>query len=139
MGDTTPVGRESKRETAAAIMRRINRVWLDGQVEDLAPLVHPEIVMAFPGFSGRMQGREAFVAGFADFCRNARIDEFRDHDYQIDVAADMAVVTFQFEMVYERSGERYRSTGRDLWVFRNQDDAWIAVWRTMLDIVEKPA
>ena len=29
-------------------MRRINRARLDGQVEDLAPMVHPEIVMIFP-------------------------------------------------------------------------------------------
>ena len=28
-------------------MRRINRAWLDGQVEDLAPMVHPEIVMSW--------------------------------------------------------------------------------------------
>jgi hypothetical protein len=42
-------------------------------------------------------------------------------------------------MVYERSGERYRATGRDLWVFGAQGNAWIAVWRTMLDMDEKPA
>jgi ketosteroid isomerase-like protein len=130
---------ESKHEAAGATMRQINRVWLDGQVESLAPMVHPEIVMAFPGFTGRMQGREKFLAGFRDFCQNARIHEFRDHDHQIDLAGDTAVVTFRYEMVYERSGERYHTTGRDLWVFQNLGGAWIAVWRTMLDMEEKPA
>lgn len=128
-----------KQETAAAIMRRINRVWLDGKVEDLVTMVHPEIVMAFPGFVGRIKGQEAFLAGFRDFCQNARIHKFRDHDYQVDVAGETAVVTFQYEMVYERSGERYCSTGRDLWVFENQGHAWIAVWRTILDMEEKRA
>lgn len=62
------------------------------------------------------------------------------NDHQIDVACDTAVVTFRYEMVYERSGKRYHSTGRDLWVFQNQGNAWIAVWRTMLDTMgEKPA
>ena len=42
-------------------------------------------------------------------------------------------------MIYERSGERYRATGRDLWVFARQDGAWLAAWRTMLDLVEEPA
>ena len=124
---------ESKHEDAAAIMRRINRVWLDGQVEDLTPMVHPEIVMALPGFTGRIQGREEFLAGFRDFCQNARIHEFRDHNQQVDVAGDTAVVTFRYDMIYERSGEQYHSTGRDLWVFQNQGSGWIAVWRTMLD------
>jgi ketosteroid isomerase-like protein len=130
---------ESKHEAVAAVMRRINRVWLEGQVEGLAPMVHPEIVMAFPGFSGQIQGREEFLAGFRDFCQNARINEFRDHDHQVDVAGDTAVVTFRYDMVYERSGQRYHSTGRDFWIFQSQGSAWIAVWRTMLDIEEKPA
>jgi len=130
---------ESKRESAAATMRRINRAWLDGQVEDLAPMIHSEIVMDFPRFSGRVQGREEFLAGFLDFCQNARIHEFREDDHQVDVAGDMAAVTFRYDMVYERSGGRFHSTGRDLWVFQNQGGAWIAVWRTMLDMEESAA
>jgi ketosteroid isomerase-like protein len=130
---------ESKRDGAAATMRRINRAWLDGRVEDLALMVHPEIVMVFPGFAGRIQGREDFLAGFRDFCQTARIHEFREHDHQVDITGDMAVVTFRYEMVYERSGGRFRSTGRDLWVFQSQGRAWIAVWRTMLDMEENTA
>lgn len=100
-------------------------------------MLHPEIVMAFPGFTGRTRGREAFLAGFRDFCDNARVHEFRDYDYQVDIAGDTSVVTFRYEMIYERSAERYRAIGRDLWVFENQESAWIAVWRAMLDIDEK--
>ncbi|HSU61650.1 MAG TPA: nuclear transport factor 2 family protein [Bryobacteraceae bacterium] len=130
---------ESKQKAAAEMMRRINRVWLEGDVEGLAPMVHPEIVMALPGFTGRMEGRDAFLAGFRDFCQNAKIHEFRDHDYQIDIAGNTAVVTFQYEMLYERSDGRYHSTGRDLWVFQNHTDGLTAVWRTMLDLDEKLA
>ena len=54
---------ESRCDAVAATMRRINQAWLDGHVEHLAPIVHPEMVMAFPGFAGRMQGREAFLGG----------------------------------------------------------------------------
>lgn len=130
---------EAKHEGLEAIMRRINRLWLDGDVEALAPMVDPEIVMVFPGFSGRIQGREEFLAGFRDFCQHAKIHHFHDYDHQFDVAGGTAVVTFRYEMVYERSDERYRSTGRDLWVFEDQRGGWIAVWRTMLDVEEKAA
>jgi ketosteroid isomerase-like protein len=95
--------------------------------------------MVFPDFTGRIQGREDFLAGFRDFLQNSTIQEFREHDHQIDVAGDTAVITFRYDMVYERSGERYRSTGRDLWVFQKQGGAWIAVWRTMLDMEENAA
>jgi ketosteroid isomerase-like protein len=130
---------ESKRADAAATMRRINQAWLDGRVDDLAPMVHPEIVMVFPGFAGRIQGREAFLAGFRDFCRTAIVQKFHEHDNQVDVAGDTAVISFRYDMIYERAGEKYRAIGRDLWVFQRQDGEWIAVWRTMLDMEEKSA
>ena len=123
-------------EAVAAAMCQINQVWLDGKVEDLAPLLHSEIVMVLPDFSGRIQGREELLAGFRDFCQNATVHEFREHDQQVDIAGDTAVCAFRYDMVYERSGQRYRATGRDLWVFQKQGKAWIAVWRTMLDIKE---
>jgi ketosteroid isomerase-like protein len=130
---------ESERGDASTAMRRINQAWLDGQVQDLAPMLHPEIVMVLPDFAGRMQGREDFLAGFRDFRQSATIQEFREHDHQADVAGDTAVVTFRYDMVYERSGGRYRASGRDLWVFQKQRGTWIAVWRTMLDMKENDA
>ncbi len=121
------------------VMHRINRAWLDSQLEQLGPLLHADIVMVFPGFGGRIQGKEAFLAGFRDFCKSAAIQDFKDRDYQVDIAGNTAVVTFQFEMVYERAGERFRSTGRDFWVYERSLDNWLAVWRTMLDVTEIPA
>ena len=127
---------ESKRESAAAAMHQINRAWLDGRVEELAPLVDSEIVTVFPDFAGKIQGRESFLAGFHDFCQNAIIQEFHEHHQQVDVAGDTAVITFRYEMVYERSGQRYHASGRDLWVFQQQDETWVAVWRSMLAMRE---
>ena len=127
------------KESAASTMRQINSAWLEGRIDDLARMVHPEIVMVFPGFSGRIQGREQFIEGFRDFSQNARILEFREHDLNADVAGNTGVVSFRYDMVYERSENRYRATGRDLWVFQNHNDGWIAVWRAMLDMEEHPA
>ncbi len=57
----------------------------------------------------------------------------------MDAAGGTAVITFRYDMVYVRSGEGYRATGRDLWVFQQQDGAWIAVWRAMLEMEENAA
>jgi ketosteroid isomerase-like protein len=102
-------------------------------------MLHPEIVMVFPGFAGRSRGREQFLAGFHDFRRNAKIDKFSELEREVDVTGDTAIVTFRYDMIYELAGERYHSTGRDLWVFQNEESQWIAVWRTMLDMEETPA
>ena len=42
-----------QRESAAAAMGQINQAWIEGRVEDLGPMVHPEIVTVFP--SNRMR------------------------------------------------------------------------------------
>jgi hypothetical protein len=127
------------KDAVAAALEEINRAWLEGRPKDLAPRVHPAVVMAPPGFAGRVEGRDAFVAGFVDFCENADLREYAESGHQVDVTGDTAVATYTFEMVYERSGATCRSTGRDLWVFARQGDAWRAVWRTMLDLAERPA
>lgn len=127
---------ESTHEAVTAAMQEINRAWLEGRVDDLARLVDPHVVMVLPGFAGRVAGRDDFLAGFHDLSQNATVHQFREDDQQVDIVGDTAVVSFAYEMVYERSGGRYRATGRDLWVFARQGNAWLAVWRTMLDMDE---
>jgi uncharacterized protein (TIGR02246 family) len=127
----------SDHEAVAAAMRRINKAWLDRRPEDLMPLFHPDIAMAFPGFGGRAAGRDEIISGFADFCEQATVHEFRESDFQVDTAGDVGVVSFVYEMVYERAGTHYRAIGRDLWVFSRQGDIWLAVWRAMVDVAEQ--
>jgi len=130
---------QTTRTAVSAAMQRINRTWLDGRPEDLVPLFHPDMTLVFPGFAGRAEGREAIVAGFVEFCRNATVHDYLEADHQADVVGDAAVASFAYEMVYERSGKRSRATGRDLWVFVRQGGEWVAIWRTMLDLAEQPA
>jgi uncharacterized protein (TIGR02246 family) len=130
---------EQEATAVAAAMARINRAWLDRKPDQLAPLLHPDVTMAFPGFGCKATGRDALVAGFADFCANATVHEYREGKLEIDVAGCSAVVTYTYEMTYERGGERYRATGRDLWVFCRQGEGWLAAWRTMLDVQEPAA
>lgn len=130
---------ESTHDSAAEAMRKINDAWLKGGIEDLASLVHPEIVMVLPDFAAKIHGSEKFLAGFRDFCQSATIQEFSEHNQQVDVAGDVAVITFRYQMVYERSGERYRAHGRDLWVFQKRGKGWSAVWRAMLSMEENAA
>jgi uncharacterized protein (TIGR02246 family) len=120
------------------LLRRINQAWLQGRPGDAAQLFHTDIVMVFPGFAGRVQGREAMVNGLVDFCTNAQVHAFEEHDHQIDVIGSTAVASFAFTMTYERNRQRFRSTGRDVWIFARSGTEWLAVWRTMLDVAEEP-
>lgn len=122
----------------AALLDRIDDAWLNGRPRDLEPLMHENIVFAFPGFAGRRAGREPMIAGFADFCENAAVISFKRNDLQIDVIADVAVASFKFEMTYRREGQTFACAGRDFWVVAREQDQWKAVWRTMLEVSEEP-
>ena len=126
------------RAQVVAALGRINEAWLKRTPDAINDIVDDEITMVFPGFSGRVTGRESFLAGFRDFCENARVHSHSESGYQIDLVGNTAVATFRFDMIYERDGARYRSTGRDFWVFEDQAKGWVAVWRTMLDTTEEP-
>ena len=114
----------------------INNAWRNCRTEEMKSYLHPNIVMKLPGFSQDIKGRKALIDGFNEFCTNAQVLEYSESDEQINVIGNCAVVSFKFEMIYEREKYRDKSTGRDLWIFETQGKNWVAVWRTMLDVNE---
>jgi hypothetical protein len=80
----------SSRAEVASAIGQINRAWLDRRPADMAALLHPAMTMVLPGFAGRVEGRDANLAGFTDFCSFATVHAFQERDLQIDVMADDA-------------------------------------------------
>jgi ketosteroid isomerase-like protein len=134
MAETTA----SEREHVLQVLTSINEAGFGCDLDRLAELLDEAVVMVFPGFHGRTEGKQAMLSGFEDFCRNARLISKSESDHQVDIVGDVAVASFDFEVVYERDGKSYRSTGRDVWVLGKRDGEWRAVWRTMLDLSEEP-
>ncbi len=126
------------RDEVTRVMRSINDCWLKEKPQEMAGCLHNDMAMVFPGFAGRVDGASAVIAGYEDFCSNARVLEYDERDLHIDVYGSTAVASYGFQMVYEREGMKYSSTGRDLFVFTRDSGTWLAVWRTMLDVAEKP-
>jgi ketosteroid isomerase-like protein len=120
-------------------LRRINEAWLSKRPEKMKPMLDEKIVMIYPGFVGRSEGQEAFIAGYVDFCEQALMISYQESDLQIDVGGATAVASYAFEMSYERKDDKCLSRGRDLWIFTRKQDEWVAVWRTILDLTEEPA
>jgi hypothetical protein len=126
-------------DSAVQALRHINQAWVSGNFDELGALVDPAIVCATPGFGERIRGREAYVEGHREFVQSATIHDFTEGNFEADVVRNTAVVTYRYEIDYERSGKRYESTGRDLYVLRLSKGRWLAIWRTMLEIEEREA
>src|SRR5713226_8717749 len=110
----------------------MNDAWVKGEFEQLSSFFREDIAMVHPDFVQRTEGREACVASYMDFARQAAILDFKLGEPSIDVFGNTAVATYAYEISYEMGGERFKDTGRDLFVFIRQNDRWQAVWRTMI-------
>lgn len=130
---------EPTRTAVLAVLDRITAAWRGGHPEDMAPYLDEHVVMAFPGFVGFVEGRRTLIDSFAEFAREARVHDYSQGEVRVDGSGDVAVAQHPFEMVYEREGARWRSTGWDVWVFHRRGPEWIAVWRTMQALAETPA
>jgi hypothetical protein len=122
-----------EQEGVLRALHEINQAWTSGRFTALEARLHPNVVGVAPGFAQSERGREAFVAGHREFHKRATIHAFSEREHRVDVVDDAAVATYRYELIYESSGIRYRSTGRDLWLFRQQGADWVAVWRTVLE------
>ena len=123
----------------AKALRRITAAWRAGTPDRMAPMLADQIVTVAPGFEGRAVGREALIESFETFGREAKVLTYEQGALEVDAGDRVAVGQYRFDMVYERAGARWRSTGWDVWVFEKRGADWVAVWRTMQGITETPA
>jgi hypothetical protein len=59
--------------TVLDILTRINTAWRTGHPQEMAPYLDEHVVMAFPGFVGHLEGRQALIESFAEFEREAHV------------------------------------------------------------------
>jgi hypothetical protein len=123
----------------AAAMDRITHAWRSGQPDLMAPSLDEQIVMVAPDFSTRLRGRTALIETFRRFLDQAQVLTYQQGKLDIDRVGHVAIAQYPFEMVYQREGSNWRSTGWDVWVFEQRGADWIAVWRTMQALEETPA
>ena len=113
-------------------VQRMNDAWSKDGADDLASFFHEDMVIVHPDFTKRVEGREACVASYEGFCKQAVILDLKLDNPGIDVFVDTAIVTYSYEISYEMGGERFNDTGRDLFIFIREHGSWLAVWRTMI-------
>jgi ketosteroid isomerase-like protein len=124
-------------EEVRRTMEAIKGSWREKRPREMRPYLHQDFTFAVPGFGAMVKGRELLIASFVQFGDIAQVLDYREFDVDVQVIGDTAVVTYRFDMTYEREKKREHSTGRDLWIFARDGDRWVAVWRTMLDVVDE--
>ena len=116
------------------LVREANSAWSGGRPLDVARLFHTDVVMASPKGEILVEGRDAMVQSFVDYCEQVTTHSFEELEHEVRVFGDTAVVSFAFAVDYEFEGKRHSERGRELLVFTREGARWAAVWRTQLPV-----
>lgn len=113
-------------------VREINKSWTQGQLNELEKYFHSDMVIQGPGFQSSIKGNRNCVKHYEDFSTHTRIKNYTDSDYIVNVWDKTAVASYKFDIEFESDGEIRKESGREVYTFLREGDAWKAVWNTIV-------
>jgi hypothetical protein len=96
-----------------------------------------DVVFVQPGFAGRASGRDAAIASYREFVKQATLRRYAESDLSIDIGGHTAVASYRWQIAYEMNGKDHDETGRDLFVFDRFGTRWKLVWRLLIPDPDK--
>ena len=109
-------------------VKAMNRCWTASWNEPaFRQYIHPDAVAIVPTTPGRLEGKEAYVAGWRAFCEAAIIHEWQetDHKVQIYAGGKCAVVTYLFSITFAMGGQKMTMQGRDMLFLIKEGLTWL--------------
>ena len=120
---------ESERDVVAAV-QEMNRLWMETWDEEgFSRFIHPDAVAIAPTTPGRLEGREAYVAGWKGFVQAAKIHEWKESGHRVSFfcRGTCAVLSYFFTIRFSVNGQEVTMKGRDLFTLVKQHGRWLVV------------
>lgn len=109
-------------------IRAMNRAWTTGwHEEEFCQYIHENAVAIVPSVPGRLEGRDAYVAGWKGFAQAATIHSWDESDHKVDVFAGgrCSVVSYFFTIDFTMGGIRQTMQGRDMFFLVKEGKTWL--------------
>lgn len=122
------------RAAVARTLAGLSAAWRNRRYDELAAAFDERIVMALPGFSGRVEGRDALVASYREFMERATLTHYAEEQATIDIWGRTAVATYRWEMRWVVDSVPNQAAGSEMFIFAQPAGGtgeWRAVWRTV--------
>ena len=111
-----------------ASLHAMNQCWTAGWHEEkFRQYIHPDAVAIVPTTPGRLEGRDAYVAGWRGFAEAVVIHEWKETDQKVQVYAGgkCAVVTYFFSITFAVGTVRQTMQGRDMFFLVKEGRKWL--------------
>jgi ketosteroid isomerase-like protein len=123
-------GDAAKAREIEETIREMNHCWTESwNEEEFRNYIHEDAVAVVPTTPGRLEGRDAYVAGWRNFVLMARVLEWRETGYRVQLycAGTCAVVTYLFTIRFSAAGVVQEMRGRDMLFVVNEQGRWQVV------------
>ena len=120
----------SKIQAIESTIREMNRCWTETWSETrFREYIHPDAVAIVPTIPGRLEGRDAYVAGWRVFVESAIIDVWEESGHRILIYASgsCAVATYLFSISFTIGGQPVTMKGRDMLFLVWESGRWLVV------------
>jgi len=111
-------------------VRAMNGCWTEGwHEEQFRHYIHSDAVAIVPTAPGRLEGIEAYVAGWRGFAEAAVIHEWKETDHKVRIYAGgrCAVVTYLFSITFTMGIVKQTMLGRDMFFLVKEGLKWLVV------------
>jgi ketosteroid isomerase-like protein len=114
--------------TIEATVKAMNRCWTETWDEAaFRQYIHPDAVAIVPSAPGRIEGKDAYVAGWRGFVMATTIHAWEERDHRIRVYAGgkCAIVTYLFTITFAMGGQVQEMQGRDMFLLVKEGGKWL--------------
>jgi len=122
------ITRNTRERGVLAMIREMNRCWTETWDEPaFSRFIHPDAVAIAPTTPGRLEGRDAYIAGWRAFALAAKIHEWNEsgHRTSFFCRGTCAVVTYFFTIRFSMGADEVTLRGRDMLTLVRQGDRWL--------------
>ena len=120
--------RSAVEEEIVSTLKNMNRCWTETWDEEgFRQYIHPDAVAIVPTTPGRLEGREAYIAGWKGFALTAMIHAWTETDHRVQIYANgkCAVATYMFSISFAMGGQEQAMRGRDMFFLVFENDRWL--------------
>ncbi|MGE5681089.1 MAG: nuclear transport factor 2 family protein [Bacillota bacterium] len=116
---------ENEKQFIWDLVHEMNLCWTAGDPCELNNYFHQKMVAMNPSQSGKILGSEACVKGWTTFAENTSIKSWLEFDPLIEIFnCDTAIVTYNFQILYDMNGISYDIKGKDMFTLVKEDGKW---------------
>jgi ketosteroid isomerase-like protein len=110
------------------MLRAMNRCWTETWDESgFRQYIHNDAVAIAPTTPGRLEGQDAYVAGWRGFAESAAIHSWNEkaHKIQLYAGGQCAVATYLFTITFSMGGMTQTMNGRDMFFLVREGGRWL--------------